>query len=83
MIQDLITALALFVLANLVTYGIVNGLNITEIPPGYLSILVQIALFIILYMFGVIIPYFGELILAELIVVLSNSALQYLTGTTF
>ncbi len=83
MIQDLITALALFVLANLVTYGIVNGLNITEIPPGYLSILIQIGLFIILYMFGVIIPYFAELILAELIVVASNSALQYLTGSKF
>jgi hypothetical protein len=83
MITDLITALALFILANLVTYGIVNGLGITEIPPGYLSILVQIAIALILYLFGVTIPYFAEIILAELIVVSTNKVLQYLTGATF
>ncbi len=83
MITDLITALALFILANLVTYGVYNGLGITEIPPGYLSIMIQIALAIILYMFGVVIPYFGELILAELVVVTTNKVLQYLTGASF
>ncbi len=83
MIANLLVALALFVLANLVTYGIVNGLNFNEIPPGFISIMIQIGLYIILYMFNVTIPYFAELILAELIVVLTNSTLKYLTGTTF
>ncbi len=83
MITDLITALALFILANLVTYGIVNGLGITSIPPGFLSILIQIAIALLLYMFGITIPYFTEIILAELVVVGTNKVLQYLTGTSF
>ncbi len=83
MITDLITTIALFILANLVTYGVYNGLGITEIPPGFLSILIQIAIAIILYMFGVTIPYFAEFILAELVVVGTNKVLQYLTGASF
>jgi hypothetical protein len=83
MITDLITALALFVLSNLITYGVYNGLGITEIPPGILAILIEIVLAIILYMFGVTIPYYAEIILAELIVVGANKVLQYLTGAQF
>ncbi len=83
MITDLITTLALFILANLVTYGVYNGLGITEIPPGFLSILIQIAIALILFMFGVQIPYFAEFILAELVVVGTNKVLQYLAGASF
>ncbi len=80
---DLLTAIAFFVIANIVTYGVINGIGFTAVPPGILSILIQIVIALFLYAFGVIVPYFAELIVAEGIVIAINQALNYLTGTSF
>lgn len=81
-LTNLLTALAIFLLGNLVTYGIYEGLAITTISPGVLSILIQIGLALILYLFGASIPYLTEMILAEVIVIASYKVLDYLTGVT-
>ncbi len=79
----LLASIAFFVLANLVTYGVYNGVGFTAVPPGILSLMIQIVIALFLYAFGVTIPFFSELIIAEGIVIAVNRVLLYLTGTSF
>ncbi len=75
-ISDIIAILGLFIVANLVAYAIYNGLNI-KYHPAYIALGVMVALLLLMYLFGVSIPGYGEFVLAVGIVIAINSVLKY------
>lgn len=81
-ISDVVVVLGLFVLSNLVAYAIKNGLGISY-NPAYVALGVMILLLLLMYLFGVSIPSYGEFVLAVAIVIAVNSVLKYFGLTTY
>ncbi len=75
-VSDVVAVLGLFIVANLVAYAVYNGLNI-KYHPAYIALGVMVALLLLMYLFGVTVPGYGEFVLAVGIVIAVNSVLKY------
>jgi hypothetical protein len=79
---DLIATLLFFGIGNVVAYVANNTFGITQIPPAVISVIVQSVLVLLVTLLAGPIPYASEFIIAEIIVVVINQVLVYLTGTS-